>query len=128
MPTDADGAWRLSGLTPNAGTSEPYELRFRASGAGPDTASLGNADSPFTNGPQRISGITVASGGNLQGLNLPITPNGAVYNSVQRTPVAGATLTHAQRGDRCASAAAAASMTRRSRTRSRLRRASTSST
>ena len=92
VPTDAGGAWRLSGLAPNAGTSEPYELRFRAPGAGPNTASLGNADSPFTNGPQRISGITVASGGNLQGLNLPITPNGVVYNSVQRTPVAGATL------------------------------------
>ena len=83
----ASAAWR-----PTRDTSEPYELRFRPPGAGPNTASLGNADSPFTNGPQRISGITVASGGNLQGLNLPITPNGVVYNSVQRTPVAGARL------------------------------------
>ncbi len=90
--TDADGAYRLSGLVPNAGAAETYELRFRASGAGQNTPSLGNADSPFTNGPQRISGITVASGGNLQGLNLPITPDGVVYNSVMRTPVAGARL------------------------------------
>jgi large repetitive protein len=30
---------------------------------------------------------------NLQGLSLPIHPNGVVYNSVSRTPVVGATLT-----------------------------------
>lgn len=93
VPTDANGAWSLSGLAPDAGSSATYELRFQAPGAGPNTPSLGTADSPFTDGPQRISGITVASGGALQGLNLPITPNGVVYNSVQRTPVAGATLT-----------------------------------
>jgi uncharacterized repeat protein (TIGR01451 family) len=90
--TNADGAYRLSGLVPNDGTGEPYELRFRAAGAGPNTATLGYADSIFINGPQRISGIAVASGGNLQGLNLPITPNGVVYDSVQRTSVAGASL------------------------------------
>ncbi len=91
--TDTGGAYRLSGLVPNEGSPEPYEMRFRAPAAGPNTAALGEADSPFTNGPQRISGITVASGGNLQDLNLPISPNGAVYNSVQRIPVAGARLT-----------------------------------
>ena len=90
--TDADGAYTLSGLAPNEGTSGGYEVRFRAAGAGPNTPSLGTADSPFTDGPQRISGITVASGGNLQGLNLPITPNGAIYDSIRRTPVADARL------------------------------------
>ncbi len=35
----------------------------------------------------------MTSGANLQGLNLPIDPNGVVYNSVARSPVAGATLT-----------------------------------
>src|SRR5204862_8295313 len=30
---------------------------------------------------------------NLQGLNLAIHPNGVVYNSMARTPIAGATLT-----------------------------------
>jgi hypothetical protein len=35
----------------------------------------------------------VPSGGNLQGLNLPIDPNGVVYNAITRTPVPGATLT-----------------------------------
>ena len=92
VTTDAGGAYRLSGLPPNTGTSEPYELRFLAAGAGPNTPSLGTADSPFSNGPQRISVITVAAGEDQQGLNLPITPNGSVYNSVQRTPVAGARL------------------------------------
>jgi uncharacterized repeat protein (TIGR01451 family) len=90
--TDANGAYRLSGLVPNAGTPDLYELRFRAAGAGPNTASLGYADSPFTNGPQRINAITVGSGSNLQNLNLPIWPNGVVYNSIVRLPVAGARL------------------------------------
>ncbi len=90
--TDGEGVYRLSGLAPNEATADSYELRFRASGAGPNTASLGTADSPFINGPQRISGVTVASGGNLQDLNLPITPNGAVYDSVRRSSVSGARL------------------------------------
>jgi len=91
--TDANGFYRFSGLAPNEGTSDLYELRFRAAGAGPNTASMGNGDSPFTNGPQRISGITVASGANLQNLNLPLWPNGTVYNSVARVPVAVARVT-----------------------------------
>src|SRR5262249_25837489 len=45
-----------------------------------------------TNGLQRISDIVVPSGANLRGLNLPIHPNGVIYNSMARTPVAGATL------------------------------------
>lgn len=89
---DADGAYRISGLGPNDLTGDSYELRFSAPGAGPDTASLGQADSEFSNGPQQISAILVASGGNLRGLNLPIDPNGVVYDSVGRRPVSGATL------------------------------------
>jgi len=90
--TDANGTYRLSGLVPNEGNPDLYEIRFRAAGAGPNTPSLGYADSPFTDGPQQISAITVASGTNLQNLNLPIWPNGTVYNSVVRVPIAGATL------------------------------------
>jgi uncharacterized repeat protein (TIGR01451 family)/fimbrial isopeptide formation D2 family protein len=88
--TDVNGVYRINGLLPNAGTSDLYELRFLAAGAGPNTASLGNADSPFTNGPQRISDIIVASGDNLQNLNLPLWPNGTIYNSVTRKTIAGA--------------------------------------
>ena len=91
--TDAAGAYRIAGLAPNYATSIRYELRFRAPGAGARTALLGRATSPFTNYLQRIADIVVQAGANLQGLNLPIDPNGVVYNSVSRTPVVGATLT-----------------------------------
>ncbi|HLQ78662.1 MAG TPA: SdrD B-like domain-containing protein, partial [Terriglobia bacterium] len=91
--TDANGAYRIVGVQPNDVTGSRYELRFRAPGAGANTAMLGRAASPFTNGLQRITDIVVSSGVNLQNLNLPIHPNGVIYNSVARTPVAGATLT-----------------------------------
>jgi uncharacterized repeat protein (TIGR01451 family) len=54
---------------------------------------MGQGDSPFTNGPQRISDIIASPGANLQNLNLPLWPNGTVYNSVLRTTVAGARVT-----------------------------------
>jgi uncharacterized repeat protein (TIGR01451 family) len=53
---------------------------------------MGQADSPFINGPQRISGINVAAGANLVNLNLPLWPNGTVFNSVVRVPITGARL------------------------------------
>ncbi len=88
--TDADGTYRINGIPPNDDTPDAYELRFNAPGAGRSTALLGVADSDFTNELQRISEIVVRSGDNLQNLNLPIDPNGVVYNAVGRTPVAGA--------------------------------------
>jgi uncharacterized repeat protein (TIGR01451 family)/fimbrial isopeptide formation D2 family protein len=90
--TDANGAYTFSGLLANEGLSDTYELRFLAPGAGLSTAMLGHGDSPFINGPQRIIGISFTSGGNLQNLNLPLSPNGVVYDSVRRTPIAGAQL------------------------------------
>jgi uncharacterized repeat protein (TIGR01451 family) len=92
VTTDVNGVYRLSGLLPNQGTADLYELRFSARGAGPNAAAQGYADSAFTDGPHRISDIVVASGANLQSLNLPIWPNGTVYNSVVRVPIAGARL------------------------------------
>ena len=91
--TDAGGVYRIAGLEPNEVNGSRYDLRFRAPGTGATTAMLGLTASPFTNGLQRISDIIVPSGGNLQGLNLPIDPNGVVYNSVARVPVVGATVT-----------------------------------
>jgi len=90
--TGSDGTYQISGLAPNAGTSSTYQIRFRAPGAGTNTAMLGWADSPFTNGMQQISNIILTAGGSLMNLNLPLTPNGIVYDSVARTPIAGATL------------------------------------
>ncbi|MEA3361698.1 MAG: hypothetical protein U9Q61_00260, partial [Thermodesulfobacteriota bacterium] len=60
---------------------------------GANTPSLGYANSPFIDGPQRITDISVSEGNNLQNLNLPLWPNGTIYNSVARTPVAGARVT-----------------------------------
>jgi uncharacterized repeat protein (TIGR01451 family) len=88
--TAADGVYRMSGVVPNYATTDTYELRFRRPGAGPQTALLGRADSEFTNGLQQITDIIVLSGGNLQTLNLPIDPNGIVYDALGRTPIAGA--------------------------------------
>src|SRR6266849_6746506 len=90
--TDVNGVYRFSSVPPTDGTANRYELRFTAPGAGPNTAKLGKADSAFTNGLQRITDIAVPSGSNLQNLNLPIGPNGVVYNSMTRAPIAGATL------------------------------------
>jgi uncharacterized repeat protein (TIGR01451 family) len=92
VQTDASGVYRIINVEPNDTTSIRYELRFRAPGAGPNTALLGRGVSPFTNGLQRISDIVVPAGANLQGLNLAIHPNGVIYNSMTRTPIVGATL------------------------------------
>ncbi len=91
--TDANGNYRMIGVAPNDTTGGQYELVFRAPGAGATTAMLGRAASAFTNGMQRITDIIVSSGATVQGLNLPIQPNGVVYDSIARIPVVGATLT-----------------------------------
>jgi len=100
--TDANGVYQISGVAPNYATADRYELRFVAPGAGPNTAKLGRADSIFTNELQRIADIVIQSGDNLQNLNLPIEPNGVVYNTMTRTPIAGATLRLLQAGSRAA--------------------------
>ncbi|MBU1425291.1 MAG: DUF11 domain-containing protein [Gammaproteobacteria bacterium] len=91
--TDANGLYQISGLAPNNLTTDQYELRFRAPGHAATTALLGNADSVFTNGLQSISAIVVGSGSITQNMNLPAAPDGVVYDSMQRLPIVGATLT-----------------------------------
>jgi uncharacterized repeat protein (TIGR01451 family) len=91
--TAADGVYRMSGVEPNYATTDTYELRFRRPGAGATTALLGRADSAFTNDLQRIADIVVMSGSNLLNLNLPIDPNGIVYDAISRAPIPGATVT-----------------------------------
>jgi uncharacterized repeat protein (TIGR01451 family)/fimbrial isopeptide formation D2 family protein len=91
--TDENGEYQFSGLAANTTTSDEYSIRFFAPGAGSNTALLGPADSPFSDTLQAISGIQVGSGTIVQGLNLPLMPNGVVYDTISRTAVAGATLT-----------------------------------
>ena len=91
--TSREGVYRLSGVEPNYATTDVYELKFRRPGATATTAMLGRAHSDFTNDLQRITDIVVLSGSNLQNLNLPIDPNGIVYDALSRAPIAGATVT-----------------------------------
>ncbi|MGW8248521.1 MAG: isopeptide-forming domain-containing fimbrial protein, partial [Acidiferrobacterales bacterium] len=98
VTTDANGAYQINGLAPNAGTADSYSLQFRAPGSTPTSAKLGLADSAFTNGLQSITDIIVGSGSNAQNLNLPIDPDGVIYDSVARTPIAGATVTMQEAG------------------------------
>ncbi|MEJ2142392.1 MAG: isopeptide-forming domain-containing fimbrial protein [Gammaproteobacteria bacterium] len=98
--TDANGLYQIEGVPPNIYTTPivPYELRFIAPGATTTTALLGRADSDplygYTNGLQYISEIDdIGPGTSRTNLNLPIDPNGVVYDSVVRAPIAGATLT-----------------------------------
>jgi len=91
--TDADGNYVFVGVVPNYASGETYSLRFSAPGAVATTALLGDTDSDFTDGPQRIDDIDVQEGSNLLALNMPVDPNGVVYDSVARTPIAGATVT-----------------------------------
>src|SRR5437879_723481 len=98
--TDVNGVYRFSNMPPTDGTANRYELRFTTAGAGPNPAKLGKADSAFTNWLQRITNIAVPSGSNLQNLNLPIGPNGVVFNSMTRAPIAGLTVNMLSAGSR----------------------------
>ena len=93
MLTDADGYYLFANVVPNYVPGQMYTLRFSAPGAVSTTALLGQTDSDFTDGQQRIDEIDVTEGSNLLALNMPVDPNGVVYDSVARTPVNGATVT-----------------------------------
>jgi uncharacterized repeat protein (TIGR01451 family) len=93
MLTDADGHYQFIGVTPSYDPNSLYSLRFSAPGATPTTALMGETDSDFTDGLQRIDDIDVQEGSNLLDLNMPVDPDGIVYDSVARTPIAGATVT-----------------------------------
>ncbi|MDH3641153.1 MAG: DUF11 domain-containing protein, partial [Gammaproteobacteria bacterium] len=90
----ADGTYQINGLAPNYQSGDTLALVFKAPGAGANTALLGEAYSAdFTTGLQQIYDIIIQPGNNLLNLDLPIDPNGVVYDSVSRAPVAGVTLT-----------------------------------
>jgi uncharacterized repeat protein (TIGR01451 family) len=98
VTTDANGQYAINGLSPSATSADQFSLRFNAPGSSAAAAKLGRADSAFINGMQVISGITAPSGSNLQNLNLPLQPNGVAYDSILRTPVAGAALSMMRAG------------------------------
>jgi uncharacterized repeat protein (TIGR01451 family) len=93
MLTDVDGNYLFTSVAPNYTAGETYSLRFSAPGAGSTTALMGTTDSDFTDGMQRIDDIDVQEGSNLLALNMPVDPNGVIYDAVGRTPIAGATVT-----------------------------------
>ena len=93
MQTDAAGYYLFNNIPPVYDPAVLYSLRFSAPGAGLRTAMLGETDSDFTDGQQRIDDIDVQEGSNLLALNMPVDPNGVIYDSMARTPVAGATVT-----------------------------------
>jgi uncharacterized repeat protein (TIGR01451 family) len=85
--TDSNGQYEFNNLAP-----DNYIISYVAPGATATTASLGNARSAYINGPQRISNINAGSGVNITGLNLPLQPNGVIYDSIDRGPLAGAAV------------------------------------
>lgn len=98
VTTDTNGQYSITGLAPSASPADQYALRFSAPGATATTAKLGVADSPYVNGLHAISGITAGSGSIVQNLNLPVSPNGVAFDSIVRTPVAGARLAMVRSG------------------------------
>ncbi|HEY9050905.1 MAG TPA: hypothetical protein VIQ03_05130, partial [Gammaproteobacteria bacterium] len=90
--TDVNGNFTINGLIPNDSDTKLYALRFVAPGASTDTASLGTADSIYTDGPQQITLFDVRNSSHTVDMNLPIQPNGVVYNAITRDGVAGAVV------------------------------------
>jgi uncharacterized repeat protein (TIGR01451 family)/fimbrial isopeptide formation D2 family protein len=94
--SDASGNYSINGLTANDVGSDRYDIRFRAPDSNSTSAKLGNAYSDpalaYNNDLHRIYNIVLSSGLNVQNLNLPIDPNGVVYNSVVRSAISGATI------------------------------------
>jgi uncharacterized repeat protein (TIGR01451 family) len=87
--TNPDGSWRIDGLTPGDG----YQIRFRH----PDTGVVWG--DPVSNAPGAttangtIENLTLSAGVTVLEQNLPLDPSGVVYDSIARTPVAGAVVT-----------------------------------
>ncbi|RDH81167.1 MAG: hypothetical protein DIZ80_13705 [endosymbiont of Galathealinum brachiosum] len=92
--TDVNGNYSILGLVPNDGDVLNYALRFRPPGASTDTASLGTVLSPFFtgNGLQTLSAFEVSQSSHIPGINLPIQPNGVIYDAVLRSPVPAAVI------------------------------------
>ncbi len=96
--TDADGRYQFKGL-PTSSTSGEYELRIlppggsdRSASMGPAIADAAHGSDSGISGEMLIRNMTVVSGSNIANQNMPVIPTGVIYDTVFRTPVAGATL------------------------------------
>ena len=92
LQTDIGGYYLFTNVPPNYNAGETYSIQFAAPGAVATTAMMGETDSDFTDGQQRIDDIDVQEGSNLLDVNMPVDPNGVIYDSVGRSPVTGATV------------------------------------
>lgn len=105
--TDASGAYTVGGLTPGV----PYKVRFRDNATSGIILGVPTYDDQTANSQPgtvvtNTSGarsqidasgayldVVLVAGNNLSNQSLPLDPSGAVYDSVRRTPIAGATVT-----------------------------------
>jgi uncharacterized repeat protein (TIGR01451 family) len=107
--TAADGAYRITDLTPGTG----YAVRFfdgsgniifgtpfnqqgltQLGNVSTGSNALSSAVTPDASIPLStlIENITLYAGDNVQQQNLPLDPSGVIYDSVTRKPLAGATV------------------------------------
>ena len=102
--TDSQGNYRFSNLAPSASATDYFEVRF----VSPSGHLYGSPVSPDVQGqpmfvamslpqtqreqPQSIEGIYLPAGATVLEQSLPLDPSGVVYDSIRRTPVAGAVV------------------------------------
>jgi len=96
--SDANGRYQFKGVPPSTAGGE-YELRIVPPGGSDTSASMGPAvldtlhgTDSGTSGEMSIVDISINPGVNIANQNAPVIPTGVIYDSVLRTPVAGATL------------------------------------
>ena len=100
--TDETGRYQFIGLPPSAASGGDYAIRFIPPGGSDTSASMGPAliDANHVNagisGPMRIDAMTLEAGENIPQQSMPVTPNGIAYDSIVRTPVAGARISLVQ--------------------------------
>ena len=107
--TDANGRYTISGQLPgsnyrvqfrdptgNTIYGTPFNQATQTQGGQPSTGrnSLTSAISPSQTVAVAgfIDGVTLYAGDNTVNQNLPLDPSGVVYDALQRTPIAGATV------------------------------------
>ncbi len=86
--TDASGGYQFTGLLPGSG----YEVRFRHPVTGLVYGSPLSSEAGVDLSYGTIRGLTLSAGDNILEQSLPLDPAGVVYDSLDRTPLAGAVV------------------------------------